>query len=245
MLVADDLHLDVARPREIPLDVHLVPTEERLGLALCAGHRLLDLTRGVDDLHAAATTPEGCLDRHRPPVLVTEGADLVGTGGELDGSGNDRRAAALGRPPARHLVAHLLDRRWWRSDEDHAEVRDRASEVGVLREEPVAGMDAIRAAAPDDVEDRRGVEIALRRRLATEGVRLVGEADMQCVAIELGVHGDRADAELTSGAHDPHRDLAAIGDEDLLEHAANVGSGRCPGSTVRWAGRDVSRPRRR
>ena len=43
VLVADDLHLDVARPREVALDVHLVATEERLRLALRAGHRLVDL----------------------------------------------------------------------------------------------------------------------------------------------------------------------------------------------------------
>ena len=65
---------------------------------------------------------------------------------------------------------------------------------------------------------------------------------MQGVAVELGVHGDGGDAELTRGADDAHGDLAAVGDEDLLQHAANVGSGRCPASTLRWAARGASRP---
>ena len=64
-----------------------------------------------------------------------------------------------------------------------------------------------------------GVQVALGGRLATEGIRFVGELDMHRVAIELGVHGDRADAELTGGASDSHGDLAAVGDEDLLQHA--------------------------
>ena len=80
-------------------------------------------------------------------------------------------------------------------------------------------MDAIGAAVTDRVEDRVGVEIALGRGLPAERVRLVGEPDVQCVAIELGVDGDGLDAELASGADDAHGDLAAVGDQDLLQHA--------------------------
>ena len=45
VLVADDLHLDVARPREVALDVDLVAAEERLRSRLRAVHRLLHLGR--------------------------------------------------------------------------------------------------------------------------------------------------------------------------------------------------------
>ena len=65
-----------------------------------------------------------------------------------------------------------------------------------------------------------GVEVALGRGLPAEGVRLVGQADVQGVAVELGVHGDGGDPELAAGADDPHGDLASVGDQDLLEHAA-------------------------
>ena len=61
---------------------------------------------------------------------------------------------------------------------------------------------------------------------------------MQRVAVELGVHGDRGDAELAGGARDAHGDLAAVGDEDPLQHGRqcrvravpNTESGRCPES---------------
>ncbi len=33
-----------------------------------------------------------------------------------------------------------------------------------------------------------------------------------------GVHGDGLDAELAAGAQDAKRDLAAVGDDDLVEH---------------------------
>ena len=47
---------------------------------------------------------------------------------------------------------------------------------------------------------------------------VVGEAHVQRLAVGLGVHGDRLDAELAAGADDAQRDLAAIGDQDFLEH---------------------------
>ena len=79
-------------------------------------------------------------------------------------------------------------------------VGDGPGEVGVLGEEAVAGVHAVGAAASDRVEDRLGVEVALGRGLTAERVGLVGEPDVQRVAVELGVHRDRGDAEL-AGRH--------------------------------------------
>ena len=94
---------------------------------------------------------------------------------------------------------------------------DRAGEVGVLGEEPVARVHRLGAAALDRVEDGVGVEVALGRGLPAERVGLVGVADVERVTVELGVDGDRGDAELAAGAHDPNRDLAAVRDEDFAE----------------------------
>ena len=102
------------------------------------------------------------------------------------------------------------------------EVGDRLGELGVLGEEAVAGVHAVGAAAADGVEDRLGVEVALGRGLAAERVRLVGEADVERLAVELGVHGDGLDAELACGADDAHGDLATVGDQDLLEHECQM-----------------------
>ena len=94
---------------------------------------------------------------------------------------------------------------------------DGAGEVGVLGIEAVAGVHAVDPGPLDDVEDRVGVEVALGGGLATEGVRLVRIADVQRVAVELGVHRDRGDPELSAGTHHAHGDLAAVRDQDLLE----------------------------
>jgi len=47
---------------------------------------------------------------------------------------------------------------------------------------------------------------------------LVGLAHMQGVAVGVGIDGDGGDAELFRRPDDAAGDLAAIGDEDLLEH---------------------------
>ena len=94
---------------------------------------------------------------------------------------------------------------------------DHAGEVGVLGVEAVAGVHAVDAGALDDAEDRVGVEVALGRGLAAERVRLVGVADVERVPVELGVDRDGGDPQLAARPHHADGDLAAVGDQDLLE----------------------------
>ena len=54
-----------------------------------------------------------------------------------------------------------------------------------------------------------------------EAVSLAGALDVQRVAIELRIHRDaRRSPNSSQRADDAHRDLAAVGDQDLREHAA-------------------------
>ena len=61
--------------------------------------------------------------------------------------------------------------------------------------------------------------------------RAVGEADVEALAVGGRVHGDGLDAELAAGADDADGDLAAVGDQDALEHGLSrleLGSFRAP-----------------
>ncbi len=75
--VADDLHLDVTRPRQVALDVDLGAAEVRLGFALCRVDRGLDVVGTGHDLHAAAAAAVGSLHRNRPAVRLAERSHLV------------------------------------------------------------------------------------------------------------------------------------------------------------------------
>ena len=47
--------------------------------------------------------------------------------------------------------------------------------------------------------------------------KAVGKVDMDSVAVEFRIDGDRSQPEVVGGADDPHGDLAAIGDEDFAQ----------------------------
>ena len=68
---------------------------------------------------------------------------------------------------------------------------------------------------------RSHAQVGLARGRRAAAVGLVGEAHVQRVAVDVGVDGDRLDAQLAAGADHAHRDLAAVGDQDLLEHAGS------------------------
>src|SRR3712207_1196291 len=87
-------------------------------------------------------------------------------------------------------------------------------------QEAVAGVHRLGARLADDLENALGVQVALGGGRAAEPVRLAGAAHVERVAIGLGVHRDRRDAELLECADDAHGDLPAIGDQDLAEHRA-------------------------
>src|ERR1043165_6923532 len=79
-------------------------------------------------------------------------------------------------------------------------------------------MDSLGAGDGRRREDGRNVEIGIARRGRPDADALVGEADMHGVGVAGRVDGDRLDAHVAAGAVDAQRDLAAVGDQDLLEH---------------------------
>ena len=85
------------------------------------------------------------------------------------------------------------------------------------REEAVAGVDRVGVddlGGRDDVGD---VEIGFGRRRRADADGLVGEADVHRVGVGGRMDRDGLDAHLVAGAVDAQRDLAAVGDQQLLD----------------------------
>ena len=213
--VAEDLQLHVARLGEVALHVALGAPEVGLGLALRALERRLRRRGVLDHLHAATAPAVRGLDRDRVAVLLAEREDLGHVGDRRGGARHRLDVRPAGGEARRDLVAHHLDGLGWRADPRDACRAHRAGEVGVLGEEAVARVHRVGARLLDRGEDRLGVEIALGRGLAAERERLVGEAHVEGVAVELGVDGDGRDPELATGPHHAHRDLATVRDQHL------------------------------
>src|SRR5439155_5337393 len=70
-----------------------------------------------------------------------------------------------------------------------------------------------------DVEETVDREVALAGGRGADGVGFVGEADVERVAVGLGEDGDGGEPGLAARPDEADRDLAAVGDEDLTEHA--------------------------
>ena len=77
--VGEDLHLDVAGPGEVALEVALVAPEVRLSASRWADSMAAAAVgRVVHDLHAPAAAAVRGLDGDGPAELLAEGDDLVG-----------------------------------------------------------------------------------------------------------------------------------------------------------------------
>ena len=110
MRVRDDLHLHVARPGEVPLDVAVGAPESGLGLTLRRLEGGGRFTCRTNDAHPPATSTEGRFDGHRPAVGVAEVDHLLRPGQRTVRPWHRRDASVGGRLPAGYLRAHQLDR---------------------------------------------------------------------------------------------------------------------------------------
>jgi hypothetical protein len=166
VVIAEDLDLDVARPLEVALEEQRVVAEGagRLALGRLEGRR--QLVRSPDDAHALAAAAGRGLDQQREAdrqALAAQARDLLIVAviaGHHRHAGGDR--ALLGRL----LRAEERDHQRRRADEGQAGGRHRLGEVGVLRQEAVAGVDRVGAALGrrrDQPLDQQ-VAVAGRRR---------------------------------------------------------------------------------
>ena len=140
------------------------------------------------------------------------------------GARHGRHAGRAHRRARRHLVAHLLHHVRGRADEDEVVVDARLDEGGVLGEEAVAGMHRLAAGRDRGRDDRRDAQVALGRRRRADVHGLIGQPDVQRVAVGGRVDRDRLDAELVQRADHAHGDLAAVCHQHAREH--QIPSGR-------------------
>ncbi|CAB4696597.1 unannotated protein [freshwater metagenome] len=130
--VADDLHLDVAGPGEVALDVALISAEALKRFASCGIECFSSLVFAANNAHAASAAAIGGLDCDRPTVCLAECNDLGCIVEEFGRAGNSINACSLGSNSTGDFVAHDFDRARRRTNECDTALGDGASEVGVL-----------------------------------------------------------------------------------------------------------------
>ncbi len=216
--VAQHLDLDVAGTLEILLEIDGVVAEGGLGLGARGGECDREIGFAVGDLHAAAAAAGRRLHQHGKADLAGD-RERLGLGRDAAlRSRHHRDAEPLRGALGLDLVAHQADVLGLRPDEMDVVLDQDLGEAGVLGEKAVAGMHGVGAGDLAGREQGGNVEVAVARRRRPDAHALVGETHMHGIGVGGGVHGDRRNAELLAGAQDAQRDLAAIGDQDFLEH---------------------------
>ncbi len=218
MDVAEDLELDVTRLLEVLLQVDLGISECRLGLRARGVEGAGELPLVPGGSHPAAAAARRGLQDHRISGFLRERESLVQG---LDGArrpGYGRHAGRGHRPPGQRLVPHFPEGFRRRADEGDMTVLEDLREIGVLREETVAGMDRVGLGDLGGRNDGRDVQVRGGRRIGADADVFVGETHVKSIAVGLAVDGNSPDAELPAGRDDAQGDLPAVGDQDLLEH---------------------------
>ena len=216
--VGEHLHLDVARLLDVLLAEDAVVAEAGACLVGGALEGALHLGLGVGDAHALATAAGRGLEHDREADLLGDALGLGAVRQRLEVTRHRADPRLLRQPLGLDLVAHGGDRVRARADEDDALVLQPLREGGVLGEEAEAGVHGLRASRLHGLDDAVDDQVALRRGRRADGHGLVGLAHVQGVGVGLGVDGDGGDAETPAGADDAAGDLAAVGDQDLVEH---------------------------
>ncbi len=214
LLVGEDLDLHVPGLDDELFEIDVAVAEGGLGLGLGRIERRPQADVVVDDPHAAAAAAGDGLDDDRVADLVGELHRLGLVGDGAFGARDDGDLGLAGDLAGLDLVAqqpHGLDAG---ADEADAAVAADLREVGVLGEEPVAGVDRIDVGDLRGADDPGDVQVALVAVGRPDADRLVGQPQVGGVAVRLRVDGDRLNPQLVAGANDAKGDLTAIGDKD-------------------------------
>ena len=105
------------------------------------------------------------------------------------------------------------------TDEVHAVLGQYFGKARILRKKAITRMHRIGAGDLAGRENGWDVEVAVLCRGRSDAHALVGKPHMHGIRVGGGMHGDGRYAELLAGAQHPECDLAAVGDQDLVEHS--------------------------
>ena len=217
LAVGQDLHLDMARTLHQPLGVHAVQAEGGARLALAAGVGILHLGQAAHRAHAAPAAAGHGLEHHAGAALRLEEVARLGKRQRAAAAGHDGHAVLPGQLARARLVAKQRQLRGRGADEAQAGIGYGLGKVGALAQETIAGVDGVAAVRACDGDQPRAVQVSGR---AAAGQRRggFGGMHMRGVRIVLGKDGQAGDAQLVQRAGDADGDLAAVGDQDFLEH---------------------------
>ena len=203
------------------LDVDGIVSERLESLSACLRPGGCELARILNKAHSLPAAPGRSLEHDWISDIARERSGLPYVACGCGRAGNNRHPCGLHDLSRSGLDTHRSNRFSGRADELDARASARFREVGVLAQESVAGVDRIRSGLGSRPKDSINVQVALCSGSAADRVRFVSKPHVLRHAVDIGIHRNARNAHFAACPHDPHGDLAAIGNQYFPEHERN------------------------
>ena len=227
--IAEQLHLDVPRPLDELLDEHARAAEGGLALPLRAFKRHRQFVLAADDPHAAAAAAVGRLDHHGPAQFLRNLERILKADHRLRAARQDRHAGLLRQFTGGGLVAERLQQLHARPHEHDPRLLTGCRKLRVFGEKAVARMDRVDVMLLGDRDDPLDVEVGPNRLTGpADEIGFIRLETVEGEAVFVGIDGHGPDAEFMGGAKHADRDLAAVGDQQLLDGTHRKPSSQSP-----------------
>ena len=190
------------------------------GLAHGTGQRIGEILGRINLAHALAAAARHGLDQNgiadriggpRQMLWILVGPVIAR---------NHRNARALHQHLGRILQPHLANGITRGANENQPGGLDRIHEIGVLRQEPVAGMDRLGPCRQRGFDDRFAPQIAFGGCRSPDMNRLIGHIHMGRTRIRIGINRNAAHSHAPAGLDHPTGDLTPVRNQDLGKHRA-------------------------
>ena len=225
--VRDQLHLDVARPGDQPLQEQSAAAERPQRLGGSALERIAEILRRGDDPDAAPAAARGGLEHQRVADLLRRGQRALQGRDLAAAPRRDRDADLLGDQLGADLVAQLAHRLGVRPDERDADLLAQFGERRVLGHEAPADPGRVGPALHEGPLQHRMVQVGAGRG-GPERVGQVGLPDERCRGVGVGEQSDGLDpvagfrGQIPGGVDQPHCGFPAVNDRHTTEHRLSL-----------------------
>ena len=214
VIVAENLHLDMARVLHELLDQHAIIAKAGLGLALRAHQSCLEIRVRINLAHAAPAAAGDRLDENR--IANRLRSRLQGLQALVFAviAGRHWHAVLFHQRLGGVLEAHGADRFRRRPDPGEARLRYCFGKACILGQEAIARVDRLRAGIECCLDDALALEIAFhswRRADPDSVVRFTHEGR---ASVRVGIDRSCPQAQPAGGAHDTAGNFATVGDQD-------------------------------
>src|SRR3972149_4635672 len=218
VLVAEDLHLNVACLFDIFFYEALVRTEGRQRFTLRLVQAMSQFQLTANHTHTAAAAAMSGLDDNRISQFAAKRPGLIQTFHGVIRSGEYWNLRFSGNLSGGGFITKHLENFRTRTDEGNACLFTGVRKSGILREKPITTMYGVNLLLFGQLNDSVDVQIGLNRFFAlTDLIRLVCFKFMKSKAIFVGINCHGINAKFMRCPADPYRYFTTVGNEKLFK----------------------------